>query len=237
MVKSGKIKNHCIDATAIFFPSGEFRYPQSSAIKVDCSPPSPMMLFTTLLLSTFAAGYHLPEPPNCSEEELMNGYNYTLRGGWMDLTMYHTWPRDLDRHGRMGAINFTSAAGICTKKNLANASGNGSPFCISTPLLFFSQCLRVKKSIPLTVTNVTNVLSSCHDFESIGTDVLNEAKFPFESRFCHKSLHGDLTRLLLVGTRQGAERWIVETCHWMKARMCHNPEMMIFRNFVPGPGY
>ena len=80
-----------------------------------------MMLFTTLLLSTFAAGYHLPEPPNCSEEELMNGYNYTLRGGWMDLTMYHTWPRDLDRHGRMGAINFTSAAGICTEKHLANA--------------------------------------------------------------------------------------------------------------------
>lgn len=55
-----------------------------------------MMLFTTLLLSAFAAGYHLPEPPNCSEEELMNGYNYTLRGGWMDLSMYHTWPRDLN---------------------------------------------------------------------------------------------------------------------------------------------
>lgn len=55
-----------------------------------------MMLFTTLLLSAFAAGYHLPEPPNCSEEELMNGYNHTLRGGWMDLSMYHTWPRDLN---------------------------------------------------------------------------------------------------------------------------------------------
>jgi hypothetical protein len=23
----------------------------------------------------------------------------------------------------------------------------------------------------------------------------------------------------------------------MKARMCHNPEMMIFRNFVPGSGW
>ena len=197
-----------------------------------------MMLFTTLLLSAFAAGYHLPEPPNCSEEELMNGYNYTLRGGWMDLSMYTTWTRDRNRHGRTGAfnafLNFTSAAGICTEKDLANAtSGNGSLFCISTPLLFFSQCLRVKKSIPLTVTNV---LSSCHDFESIGRDILKEAKFPFESRFCHKSLHGDITRLLLVGTRQGAEQWIVETCHWMKARMCHNPEMMIFRNFVPGSG-
>ena len=236
MVKPGKIKNHCVDATAIFFPSG-FRYPQSSAIKVDCSPPSPMMLFTTLLLSTFAAGYHLPEPPNCSEEELMNGYNYTLRGGWMDLSMYVyvTRRRDRHQHGRMGAINYTSAAGICTEKNLANA-GNGSLFCISTPLLFFSQCLRVKKSIPLNVTNVT-VLSSCHDFESIGTDVLKEAKFPFESRFCHKSLNADLTRVLLVGTRQGAERWIVETCHWMKGRMCHNPEMMILRNFVPGSAW
>ena len=224
----------CEDAIAIFFPNGGFRYPQSSAIKVDCSPPLPMMLFTTLLLSAFAAGYHLPEPPNCSEEELMNGYNHTLRGGWMDLSMYHTWPRDLNHH--QDPINFTSAAGICTEKHLANASGNESLFCISTPLPFFSQCLRVKKSIPLTVTNVTNVLSSCHDFESIGSDVLREAKFPFESRFCHQSLHGDLTRLLLVGTRQGAERWIVETCHWMKARMCHNPEMMIFRNFVPGSG-
>ncbi|CAL1168947.1 unnamed protein product [Cladocopium goreaui] len=189
-----------------------------------------MMLFTTLLLSAFAAGYHLPEPPNCSEEELMNGYNHTLRGGWMDLSMYTTWPR------RLGHIGWNSAAGICTEKNLANASGNESHpafFCISTPLSLFSQCLRVKKSIPL---NVTNVLSSCHDFESIGTDVLKEAKFPFESRFCHKSLHGDLTRVLLVGTRQGAERWIVETCHWMKTRMCHNPEMMIIQNFVPGSG-
>ena len=27
IVKSGKIKNHCVDATAIFFPSGGFRYP------------------------------------------------------------------------------------------------------------------------------------------------------------------------------------------------------------------
>ena len=125
-----------------------------------------MMLFTTLLLSAFAAGYHLPEPPNCSEEELMNGYNYTLRGGWMDLSMYTTWTRDRNPVGHKEAINFTSAAGICTEKDLANAtSGNGSLFCISTPLLFFSQCLRVKKSIPLTVTNV---LSSCHDFESIG---------------------------------------------------------------------
>ena len=53
----------CEDAIAIFFPNGGFRYPQSSAIKVDCSPPLPMMLFTTLLLSAFAAGYHLPEPP------------------------------------------------------------------------------------------------------------------------------------------------------------------------------
>ena len=216
----------CEDAIAIFFPNGGFRHFQSSAIKVDCSPPLPMMLFTTLLLSTFAAGYHLPEPPNCSEEELTNGYNYTLRGGWMDLRVYRVY-----QHGRVGAINFTSAAGICTEKNLANASGSESLFCISTPLPLFSQCLRVKKSIPL---NVTNVLSSCHDFESIGTDVLKEAKFPFESRFCHKSLHGDLTRVLLVGTRQGAERWIVETCHWMKGRMCHNPEMMILRNFVPG---
>ena len=157
----------CEDAIAIFFPNGGFRHFQSSAIKVDCSPPLPMMLFTTLLLSTFAAGYHLPEPPNCSEEELTNGYNYTLRGGWMDLRVYHTWPRDRHQHGRVGAINFTSAAGICTEKNLANASGNESLFCISTPLPLFSQCLRVKKSIPL---NVTNVLSSCHDFESIGTE-------------------------------------------------------------------
>ena len=194
-----------------------------------------MMLFTTLLLSAFAAGQHLPEPPNCSEEELMNGYNYTLRGGWMDLSMYITWARRLHPHILITSINFTSAAGICTEKSLANAaSGNGSLFCISTPLHVFSQCLRVKKSIPL---NVTNVLSSCHDFESIGTDVLKEAKFPFESRFCHKSLHGDLTRVLLVATRQGAERWIVETCHWMKAKMCHNPEMMILREFVPGSGW
>ncbi|CAL1146600.1 unnamed protein product [Cladocopium goreaui] len=195
---------------------GKGRYPQSSAIKVDCSPPLPMMLFTTLLLSAFAAGYHLPEPPNCSEEELMNGYNHTLRGGWMDLSMYTTWPRDINHH--QDPINFTQAAGICTEKNLANASGNESLFCISTPLPFFSQCLRVKKSIPLNVTNVTNVLSSCHDFESIGTDVLNEAKFPFESRFCHKSLHGDLTRLLLVGTRQGAERWIVDDAQFVPER-------------------
>ena len=86
-----------------------------------------MMLFTTLLLSAFAAGYHLPEPPNCSEEELMNGYNHTLRGGWMDLSMYTTWPRDLNPVGHKEAINFTSAAGICTEKDLANAtSGNGS---------------------------------------------------------------------------------------------------------------
>ena len=27
MVKSGKIKNHCVDATAIFFPSGGFWIP------------------------------------------------------------------------------------------------------------------------------------------------------------------------------------------------------------------
>jgi hypothetical protein len=119
MIKSGKIKNHCVDATAIFFPSGEFRYPQSSAIKVDCSPPSPMMLFTTLLLSAFAAGYHLPEPPNCSEEELMNGYNYTLRGGWMDLSMYTTWPRDLNHH--QDPINFGrhlhgKTSGQCLRK-------------------------------------------------------------------------------------------------------------------------
>ena len=139
MVKSGKIKNHCIDATAIFFPSGEFRYPQSSAIKVDCSPPLPMMLFTTLLLSAFAAGYHLPEPPNCSEEELMNGYNHTLRGGWMDLSMYHLWPRP------MGAINFTSAAGICTKKIWPMPQEMDHP-SVSAPRFFSSASASVSRN-------------------------------------------------------------------------------------------